>query len=41
MKKGKIWIVEDDYVQFLSTEMLMRIWGYEVLGPASSSEQAL
>ncbi len=41
MKKGRILIVEDDYVQFLSTEMLMRIWGYEVLGPASSSEQAL
>jgi len=41
MKKGKILIVEDDFLQFLSTEMLMRIWGYEVLGPASSSEQAL
>jgi DNA-binding response OmpR family regulator len=41
MKKNRILIVEDDYVQFLSTEMLMGIWGYEVLGPASSSEQAL
>ena len=41
MKKNKILIVEDDIVQFLSTELLMKIWGYEVLGPASSSEQAL
>jgi CheY-like chemotaxis protein len=41
MKKGKVLIVDDDFVQFLSTELLLRIWGYEVLGPASSSEEAL
>ena len=41
MEKSKILIVEDDFIQFMSAEMWMRIWGYEVLGPASSSEQAL
>ena len=41
MKKSKILIVEDDFIQFMSAEMWMRSWGYDVLGPASSSEQAL
>ncbi|TAN45035.1 MAG: response regulator [Nitrospirae bacterium] len=41
VKKVKILVVEDDYVQFMSMEMVMKIWGYEVLGPVSSSEQVL
>lgn len=41
VKKASILVVEDDFVQFLSIEVAMKVWGYEVLGPAASSEQVL
>ncbi len=39
--KGKILIVEDEFIQFLSLQELMEEHGYEVCGPASTGVEAL
>ena len=41
MSKGKILIVEDEFIQFLSLQELVEHHGYEVCGPASTCEEAL
>ena len=41
MSRGKVLIVEDEFIQFLSLEELMLERGFEVCGPASTSDEAI